>query len=123
MNKAVIRGLNMAKPKAQSNKEHIEKLKASGGKTFQILLTKDDVKRVEDFKKRHGLLTNKQMLNFLLDYKLVGLNHCMRVLPDEPNQDYGDCVIHDGKKYRIYMTPEFGGMCIDDDTGEMFPTP
>lgn len=113
----------MAKSKAQSNKEQMQKIVAGGGKKFQILLTGEDVKRIEDFKSRHGLLTNKQMLNFLLDYKLVGLNHCKRVLPEEPNQDYGDCVIHSGKKYRIYMTPEFGGMCIDGDTGEMFPTP
>ena len=122
MNKAAIRGLNMAKPKSQSNKEHIEKLKSSGGKTFQILLTKDEVEQMESFKALHGLSTNKQMLKFLLNYNLVGFNDVEEVSKDDTSV-IGDCFIYHGKKYNVLSSPEYGSMCRDVETGKIFPIP
>jgi hypothetical protein len=111
----------MAKSKAQSNKEQMQKIVAGGGKKFQILLTGEDVKRIEEFKTRHGLSTNKQMLNFILDYKASSFNNVVAVSPGQIVA--GDCFIYKGKKYQILDTPIYGSMCREVETGFVFPTP
>jgi hypothetical protein len=111
----------MAKSKAQSNKEQMQRIVAGGGKKFQILLTGEDVKRIEEFKTRHGLSTNKQMLNFILDYKSASFNDVVAVPAGE--MPAGDCFIYKGKKYQILETPVYGSMCREVETGFVFPTP
>lgn len=110
----------MAKSKAQSNKEHLEKLKGSGGKAFHVLLHKDEVEEVEVFKALHGLATYKQLLKFCLNYSLVGFNDVEEVSKDDTSV-IGDCFISNGKKYRVLSSPEYGSMCRDVNTGKIFP--
>jgi hypothetical protein len=111
----------MVKPKAQSNKEHIEKVRTKGGKTFQLLLTKEEVELLEEFKERHRLLTNKEFFRFCVTYKVSSFNEVVAVPAGEIPA--GDCFIYKGIKFQILDTPTYGSMCRDVETGFVFPTP